>query len=168
MRFHEFVTIPGAVVALILTSACPAQEQPVQPVADHAALSTNPDPRPIPADGPELAESGAGARWISSVRMGREVDELGRVPPGADSNSYRLGDPIFISMQVDQLPPGGEVRVVWFSPDEQQVHEELRAVEVDTTINFIAPPEIDQPGQWRADIFANGTPVSSQRFTIQR
>jgi hypothetical protein len=167
MRFHQFVTIPGALCALILTTGCPAQEHPVPTTADRAAINTNPDPAPIPADGPGIAESGPGARWISSVRMGREVDELGSVPTGAVSNSYRAGEPIFISMQVDRLPPGGEVRVVWFGPDEQQVHEELRAVEADTIINFIAPPEIDRPGQWRADVLSNGSLVTSQPFTIQ-
>jgi hypothetical protein len=170
MRLGTLLTVPLAIMALTVTTGCPAPERPVTDTAPVTDPATPPPATPtngIAAPELGIGQTGPGAQWVSSVRLGSQIDATGGVPLGTASSTFRIGEPIHIAMQIDQLPPGGAVRVVWYGAGQQQIHEETRQVQPNTIINFSAPPEVRQTGEYRADVFANGALVKTETFSIR-
>jgi hypothetical protein len=117
---------------------------------------------------PGMGDTGPGSEWVSSVRLGKELNEEGGVPLGSASSSFRVGEPIHVAMEIDQRPPQGQVRVVWYGPTNQQIGEDSREVQANTIVNFRAPEQINQPGEYRVDVMADGALVKTERFTVER
>jgi hypothetical protein len=115
-----------------------------------------------------MGDTGPGAEWVSSVRLGKELNQEGGVPLGSASSSFRVGEPIHVAMEIDQRPPQGQVRVVWYGPTNQQIGEDSREVQANTIVNFRAPAQINQPGEYRVDVMADGALVKTERFTVER
>jgi hypothetical protein len=117
---------------------------------------------------PGMGDTGPGSEWVSSVRLGKELNQEGGVPLGSASSSFRVGEPIHVAMEIDQRPPQGQVRVVWYGPTNQQIGEDSREVQANTIVNFRAPAQINQPGEYRVDVMADGALVKTERFTVER
>jgi hypothetical protein len=172
MHSKMFIVLMAGVLAATLGTAC-AREETTETTTDTtwgdtAYTETGTTATRTDADRTGMGDTGPGAEWVSSVRLGREINAEGGVPIGSASSTFRTGEPIYIAMEIDERPPQGDVRVVWFGPTNNQIGEDTRQVQPDTVINFRAPDGINQPGEYRVDVMAGNALVKTERFTIER
>jgi hypothetical protein len=173
MKLGRLMLITIVAGSMALTTACPRRDTTVvdHTTTDTAYTGTATPANGVgtPANGTGFGTTGDGDRWISSVRLGSQLNQEGGVPLGQASSTYNVGEPVHVAMEVDRVPANGQVRVVWFGPTNEQIGEDTRQVmQADRVINFAAPAEaISQPGQYRVEVYANNQLVQTDNFTVE-
>jgi hypothetical protein len=105
---------------------------------------------------------------IDDVTIGHEVGVDGLIAAEDQGDDFAPGDPIFLTMKVEDAPAGATVKVVWYGPGELKVKEEQKTVnEAGEMLTFEAANTGSwQTGDYRAEIWIGDEKVNQQQFQI--
>jgi hypothetical protein len=130
-----------------------------------------PSPTPAPTPSPAASIPAAPADAVSqvvlrSVAFGKSINPDGSVAAPADA--FGAGEPLFVSLDVQPISPGTEVRLAWRGPaSEDNGVEELVVPAGARIINFKARDTRGwQPGGHRLEVSLGGAFVGSKPFRI--
>jgi hypothetical protein len=132
-----------------------------------------PAPSPSPR-GPQAAASAAPAAPAEAVRQvvlrsvtfGKSINPDGSVAAALDT--FAPGEPLFVSLDVQPISPGTEVRLAWRGPAGQDNGDEQIVVPAGARIvNFKARDTgAWTAGEHRLEVSLGGAPVGSKAFRI--
>jgi len=129
-----------------------------------------PAPSPSPAS-PPAAAAAAPAEAVRqvvlrSVTFGKSINPDGRVAAALDT--FAPGEPLFVSLDVQPISPGTEVRLAWRGPAGQDNGEEQLVVPAGARIvNFKARDTAAwTAGEHRLEVWLGGAPVGAKPFRI--
>jgi hypothetical protein len=129
-----------------------------------------PAPSPTPA-APQSTTPAAPADAVRevvlrSVAFGKSINPDGSVAAAVDT--FGAGEPLFVSLDVQPISPGTEVRLAWRGPaGEDNGEEELVVPAGARVINFKARDTSGWvPGAHRLEVTLGGAPVGSKPFRI--
>lgn len=107
--------------------------------------------------------------WIDDPTLGSQLAPDGSIMTGYTDNDFEPGDTIYYAMEVGDAPSGAMVRVVWYGPNNQLLHEETKPVTPGQTyLNFQAPDTAQWPvGDYRAEIWTEGAKAHEEDFNIE-
>jgi hypothetical protein len=130
-------------------------------------------PSPSPSAVPTAVASAAGTPAeavrqvvLRSVAFGKSINPDGSV--AAPTDTFTAGEPFFVSLDVQPISPGTEVRLNWRGPAAQDEGEEEMVVPAGArVINFKARDTSGwPPGEHRLEVALGGAPVGSKPFRI--
>jgi hypothetical protein len=129
-----------------------------------------PSPTPSPS-GPAPAAAAAPADAVRqvvlrSVAFGKSINPDGSVAAPVDT--FTAGEPLFVSLDVQPISPGTEVRLGWRGPaGEDNGEEELVVPAGARVINFKARDTSDwKPGEYRIEVTLGGAAAGAKPFRI--
>lgn len=132
-----------------------------------------PAPSPSPAS-PQAAASPAPAAPAEAVRQvvlrsvtfGKSINPDGSVAAALDT--FAPGEPLFVSLDVQPISPGTEVRLAWRGPAGQDNGDEQIVVPAGAHIvNFKARDTgAWTAGEHRVEVWLGGAPMGSKAFRI--
>lgn len=139
-----------------LGAGCSRGETPAPSPTPVAAQST---PPPAPAEAVREVV-------LRSVAFGKSINPDGTIAAAVDT--FAAGDPVFVSLDVQPISPGTEVRLAWRGPaGEDNGEEELVVPTGARVINFKARETAGwAPGAHRLEVMLGGAPVGSKPFRI--
>jgi hypothetical protein len=129
-----------------------------------------PAPSPAPAASPSTlpAAPAEAVRQVvlRSVVFGKSINSDGSVAAAVDT--FATGDPLFVSLDVEPISPGTEVRLAWRGPAGEDNGEEEFVVPAGArVINFKArDTSAWAAGTHRLEVTLGGAPVGSKPFRI--
>jgi hypothetical protein len=159
------ISIAAVAVALTLSvTACKQTEQATtgsEPTATQASTSevagtTSPnDLNPVQAQS-----------FIDDVTMGHEVGADGSIPTGKTGDDFAPGQPVHVTMKVNNAPAGSAVKIVYTSGGKT-VGEETKPVTAGATyLSFMKDSTGWPKGDYDADIYIGDEKVNTQHFQI--
>jgi hypothetical protein len=103
---------------------------------------------------------------LRSVAFGKSINPDGSV--AAPIDTFTGGDPLFVSLDVQPISPGTEVRLSWRGPSgEDNGEEELVVPAGARIVNFKARDTTGwKAGDHRLEVSLGGAPVGSKPFRI--
>ena len=129
-----------------------------------------PSPSPAPPS-PSASAPGTPAEAVrqvvlQSVAFGKSINSDGTVAAPADT--FSAGEPLFVSLDVQPISPGTEVRLTWRGPGGQDEGEEEVVVPAGArVINFKARDTSGwTAGEHRLEVSLGGAMVGSKPFRI--
>lgn len=160
MKMKAILTLLTIALALTLFACAPEE-----PVTD-TVLTTEPLATATDAATPTDLQA---MIWIDDPTLGSQIGTDGSIPLGSTDNDFVAGDPVYLAMEVGDAPATANVRVVWYGPGDQMLHEETKPVGGQGTyMNFQAPSTTGWPvGDYRVVIFANGQQAHQEDFNIE-
>jgi hypothetical protein len=139
-----------------LGAGCSRGEAPAPSPTPAATLST------LPAAPAEAVRQVV----LRSVAFGKSINPDGSVAAAVDT--FAPGEPIFVSLDVQPISPGTEVRLAWRGPaGEDNGEEELVVPAGARVVNLKARDTSGwAPGAHRLEVTLGGAPVGSKPFRI--
>ncbi|HEY7508704.1 MAG TPA: hypothetical protein VIG50_00540 [Vicinamibacteria bacterium] len=129
---------------------------------------------PAPAASPAAPSPSAAAAPAEAVRQvvvrslafGKSINPDGTV--AAPTETFTAGEPLFVSLDVQPISPGTEVRLTWRGPAGQDEGEEELVVPAGArVINFKARDTSAWPsGEHRLEVTLGGAPAGAKPFRI--
>ncbi len=130
-----------------------------------------PTPAPTPSQPAAAAAAVAPAEAVRqvvlrSLALGKSVNPDGSVAAAADT--FAPGEPLFVSLDVQPISPGTEVRLAWRGPAGQDNGEEELVVPTGArVVNFKARDTSGwTPGEHRLEVSLGGASVGAKVFRI--
>jgi len=135
------------------------EQQPTPEVSEDEMPGTE-DPSDL---GPLEAES-----RVDAVAIGRAVAEDGSMPAEEEDDEFAAGEPVVVAMEVEDVPPGSAIEVVWLGPDDERVGEQLKTVEDGQAyVSFETPDTTGwAEGRYKAEVWIGDERVATERFEI--
>ena len=114
----------------------------------------------------DAAPAAAAPPSVADIQLGSAVAENGRVAQ-ADT-TVAPGEPVIVSMNVEELSNLTPVTVHWMGPDGGSVGYEVQFVKDEMDLlSFTNEQTQDwRAGQYRAEIWVNDRKVAEQPFTV--
>lgn len=105
---------------------------------------------------------------IDDVTVGHKVGADGTIAAADQGDDFAPGDPIYITMNVGDVPAGSQVKVVWMGPGEAKIGEDSKAVAAGvSTLTFQATETAKwAKGDYRAEIWIGDEKASDQHINI--
>lgn len=151
----------GLVLAVCTMSGCGDSNDPEERAAS-GARERGLGHRGSPSAPGRLIEQ----RYVDDVRLGRQVDPEGEVPPDSQSDVFAAGEPVYVSMEVIDAPAGSRVRL---SVHEAATNRKLWSDEQDVTgrshLSFTIGGGLAH-GRYEAKVFIDDRTVADRRFEI--
>lgn len=106
--------------------------------------------------------------WIDDVTIGSELAPDGSMAAGKTGDDFAPGQPVHLTMEVGDAPPGSAVKVVWYGPNETKINEETKPVESGKKyLSFTAAETASwTKGDYRAEVWIGDEKVNQQQFQI--
>lgn len=127
-----------------------------------------PSPTPSPAQAAAPAAPAEAVRQVvlRSVTFGKSINPDGSVAAAVDT--FAAGDPLFVSLDVQPISPGTEVRLAWRGPaGEDNGEEELVVPTGARVFNFKARDTAGwTAGEHRLEVWLGGAPAGTKSFRI--
>lgn len=103
---------------------------------------------------------------VERVTMGRSLDADGKVASRADR--FAAGEPIYISIRMDDVDRPSAVTLVWIAPDGHRMAEEETAVPPGAEQLTLRPMQTAgwRPGEYRLEVWAKGGRAFGRDFEI--
>jgi hypothetical protein len=104
--------------------------------------------------------------WLADFRLGTAPAQSSRIAHLVDK--FDSGEPIYLSMRINDAPHGTVVTIQWYGPGNQALGYQTKAVPSDQErmrfmqSNTLAWPE----GTYRAEIWIGDYKLNEQRFHI--
>ena len=119
-------------------------------------------------DGDRAAQS---ASDVTSVQAEARVDDVtlsGQGESGAVTDRFIPGQPIELSMSVDDSPQGTVVTTYWYGPDNRPIAYESKEVNPgEDRLSFIQDNTFDwRQGTYRAEVWVGDEKVEEESFQI--
>lgn len=147
--------------ALVCVAACGRDETATPPAtattAEQAGTSS-------PSDvAPPVAQS-----WIDDVTIGHELGPDGSMVAGKGGDDFAPGQPVHVTMEVGDAPPGSAVKVVWYGPNETKIGEENKPVVSGQKYLAFTSASTSSwaKGDYRAEVWIGDEKVNTQQFQI--
>jgi hypothetical protein len=106
--------------------------------------------------------------WVSDFRLAASLDKSGRL---ADfKTQFVPGEPIYLSMQVNDVPHNTVVSTYWYGPSNLTLGYETRAVSAgQQRLCFVRSDTRGwQQGAYRAEVWIGGDKIGTKTFDIVR
>jgi hypothetical protein len=104
---------------------------------------------------------------IDDVTIGKSVGADGAIPSDQKGDDFAPGDPVYVAMEVGDVPAGSAVKVVWYGPGETKVTEEQKTVSTGQHyLNFRTNTDSWAKGDYRAEVWIGDEKVNTQQFNI--
>jgi hypothetical protein len=106
--------------------------------------------------------------WVDDVTIGHELGADGSMVTGRGGDDFAPGQPVHISMDVDDAPENTAVKVVWYGPGETRINEETKNVAPNQKyMSFSAADTASwAKGDYRAEVWIADEKVNTQQFQI--
>jgi hypothetical protein len=106
--------------------------------------------------------------WIDDVTIGHELAPDGSMVAGKGGDDFAPGQPVHVTMEVGDAPPGSTVKVVWYGPNETKITEENKPVVAGQKyLSFSAADTASwAKGDYRAEVWIGDEKVNQQQFQI--
>ena len=105
--------------------------------------------------------------WIDDVTIGHELAPDGTIVTGKTGDDFAPGQPVQISMTVNDAPAGSAVKLVWYGPNETKINEESKTIAAgQQKMNFTANSKGWAKGDYRAEVWVGDEKVNTQQFQI--
>lgn len=160
MRKH--IGLPVLALSMTLVAFGCGRDETAEPPASTTTVeqagTTNPsDVAPVTAQ-----------TWIDDVTIGSELAADGSMATGHTGDDFTPGQPVHLTMEVGDAPPGSTVKVVWYGPNETKIGEENKpVVGGQKYLNFSAPDTKSwAKGDYRAEVWIGDEKVNTQQFNI--
>lgn len=155
-----FITALVAAMLTLFTVACREEATEARPeatTAEQPGVGGTADVSPINAQ-----------TWIDDVTLGHEVGADGSIVTGKSGDDFAPGQPVHLSMDVDDAPENTAVKVVWYGPGETKIGEDTKNVAPNQKyMTFAAQNTASwQKGDYRAEVWVGDEKVNTQQFQI--
>jgi hypothetical protein len=106
--------------------------------------------------------------WLDDFTIGHELAADGSMVAGKGGDDFAPGQPIHLTMEVGDAPPGSTVKVVWYGPNETKIGEENKpVVSGQKYLSFSAADTASwAKGDYRAEVWIGDEKVNTQQFQI--
>jgi hypothetical protein len=105
--------------------------------------------------------------WIDDVSIGHELAADGSMVTGRAGDDFAPGQPVNVTMEVGDAPPGSTVKVAWFGPGETKIGEDNKPVVAGQKyLAFTKPTRGWAKGDYRAEVWIGDEKVNTQQFQI--
>lgn len=119
---------------------------------------------------PDKAESTATKPGdaVADVAVGHQLSADGGIAAGQEGKNFVPGQPVYIAFRAGSAPPGTNVAIEWYGPDDQKLLSDQQQVKSgDTSMHFAS----DRTGGWglgdyHADLLVNGQKVDTEHFSV--
>jgi hypothetical protein len=132
------------------------------------APAPSPSPSPAPSQPAAAVAPAEAVREVvlRSLAIGKSINPDGSVAAAVDT--FAPGEPVFVSLDVQPISPGTEVRLAWRGPAGQDNGEEELVVPTGARfVNFKARDTSGwAPGEHRLEVSLGGAPVGAKAFRI--
>jgi hypothetical protein len=130
------------------------------------APAASPPPASPPAAAPAAPAEAVRQVVLRSVTFGKSINPDGSVAAALDT--FAPGEPLFVSLDVQPISPGTEVRLAWRGPAGQDNGDAQIVVPAGAHIvNFKARDTAGwTAGEHRLEVSLGGVPVGSKPFRI--
>jgi hypothetical protein len=130
------------------------------------APAPSPTPAATQATPPAAPAEAVRQVVLRSVVFGKSINSDGSVAAAVDT--FATGEPLFVSLDVEPISPGTEVRLAWRGPAGEDNGEEEFVVPAGAHVfNFKArDTSAWAPGAHRLEVMLGGAPVGSKPFRI--
>jgi hypothetical protein len=104
--------------------------------------------------------------WVSDFRLGAALNESGRLTEL--KNEFAPGEPIYLSMQVNDAPRGAVVGIYWYGPDNLTLGYETQTVSAgQTRLRFLRSDSRTWPdGAFRAEVWIADDKIQVKHFDV--
>jgi hypothetical protein len=105
---------------------------------------------------------------IDDVKLGSQLDANGTIDAEHGGDDFTPGQPVYVAMNVGDVPAGSTVKVAWYSANETKVGEETKTVaEGVATLNFQATDTSSwAKGDYRVEVWYGDEKVAEEQFQI--
>lgn len=104
--------------------------------------------------------------WLDDFQLGSSATGADTIAEAKDD--FSPGEPVAVSMAVEDAPQGATVMTYWYGPNDQALGYEMKEVTGQAQrLSFTQENTHDwQPGQYRAEIWVGDEKVTEQAFEI--
>jgi hypothetical protein len=104
--------------------------------------------------------------WLANFELGTAPDEHGVLT--RLTNEFSPGEPIYLSMKVNEAPRGTVVTTYWYGPSNVTLGHETKNLSPDEErLRFVQDNTLDwQPGAYRAEIWIGNIKLKERHFKI--
>lgn len=104
--------------------------------------------------------------WLDDVKIGSSTPGANTIAEAKDD--FTPGEPVAVSMAVEDAPQGTTVMTYWYGPEDRALGYEMKEVTGQAErLSFTQENTHDwQPGQYRAEIWVGDEKVTEQQFEI--
>ncbi|HEX2222953.1 MAG TPA: hypothetical protein VHN15_01970, partial [Thermoanaerobaculia bacterium] len=101
-------------------------------------------------------------------KIGSALDANGTIDAENGGDDFTPGQPIYVAMNVGDVPAGSAVKVAWYGANETKVGEETKTVtEGVATLNFQATDTASwAKGDYRVEVWYGDEKVAEEQFQI--
>ncbi|MBV8201014.1 MAG: hypothetical protein JOZ15_10375 [Acidobacteria bacterium] len=120
---------------------------------------------------PDKAENNTATKQsdaVADVTVGHQLGADGGIAAGQEGKNFVPGQPIYIAFRAGSAPPGTNVGIEWYGPDDQKLlSDQLQVKSGETLMHFAS----NRTGGWglgdyRADLLVNGQKVDTEHFSV--
>lgn len=165
LRVKGFRRLPVVTVWTVLVAgaaACgPADDE-------RAAPEQAPGTEGSPAATEGQPESSAPGGWLQGFTVGSRVDPTGAIPREARADEFRIGEPVYIALELGEAPPPASVHAVFYDGSGSKVAEDAKKVPARAPYLYFDSGATGDwaPGEGRITISVDGRPVGDEPFTL--
>lgn len=158
--FRSLMMVVFVATLMLFAAACREEASEARPeatTAEQPGVGGTGDVSPLNAQ-----------TWIDDVTLGHEVGADGSIVTGKTGDDFAPGQPIHLSMDVDDAPENTAVKVVWYGPGETKVSEETKNVAPNQKYMTFAAQNTASwtKGDYRAEVWVGDEKVNTQQFQI--
>ena len=155
--------------ALPLAIACKPKEgaeSQDQSAADVVPSATPGEIAGVNNGNPSDISAAKAATMIDDVTIGHKLAADGTIAAADQGDDFAPGDPVYVAMNVGDVPAGSQVKVVWIGPGEAKIGEDSKSVAAGvSTLSFSATETAKwAKGDYRAEIWVGDEKASDQHF----
>lgn len=106
--------------------------------------------------------------WLDDFTIGSQLTPDGMMAAGHTGDDFAPGQPVHISMEVGDAPPGSTVKVVWYGANETKLGEENKPVVAGQKYLAFTAPDTKSwaKGDYRAEVWIGDEKVNTQQFNL--
>lgn len=106
--------------------------------------------------------------YIDDVKVGNGMGTDGLIGTDMTTDLFTAGQPIYLTMKVNDAPATAGVKVVWYGPNDTKINEESKSIALGSkTLSFEAPNTSKWAiGGYHAEVWIGDEKVKSENFKI--
>lgn len=136
-----------------------------EPAADFIA-AIGPRPHPLAAPSYRLRAPLRTLPWVADFRLGAALDQSDRVTQL--KNEFSPGEPVYLSMRVNDVPHGTVVTTYWYGPSNLTLGYQTQAVAAgQARLSFVRSDTGGwQQGAYRVEVWIGDSRIAGKYFDI--
>jgi hypothetical protein len=104
--------------------------------------------------------------WVSDFRLGTKPDQTGRLTQFR--NEFSPDEPIYLSMQVNEVPRSTIVTSYWYGPSNLTLGYETQTISSgQSRLRFVRTDTREwQPGAYRVEVWIGNDKIGAKSFEL--